>query len=172
MDKRIDLFFTLTILALNFFYFYLIEKMPKIHLGDPLGPEGYPRILAIGVCISAIFLLVDQVRRWRKLPGRMFPPEGEADDPGFPVSHTRVTLLVIAVFLYLILMPYIGYLLSTPFFLVVILRVMGVSKRNRLVAIPVTLTLILYFIFGVLARIRLPLGFMDFLNDLIPRFFN
>ncbi len=171
MDKRFDLLFTLIVLAFTLFYFYLIEKMPKIHLGDPLGPEGYPRIMAIGIGATAVMLLALQLRKWRKIPGRTFPPEGEADDPGVPVSHTRVVLLVLTVFLYLMVMPYIGYLLATPLFVAAVLRVTGVRKIKRLVAVPLAFTLVLYTIFGILARIRLPMGFMDFLNDLISTLF-
>ena len=171
MDKRFDILFTLIILAFDLVYFYLIEKMPKIHLGDPLGPGGYPRVLAIGLGATAILLLADQVRRWRKVPGRMFLPEGEADDPAFPVSHTRVVLLIFTVFLYLMFMPYIGYLLATPLFLATVLRITGVRKIKRLAAMAVTFTLVLYTIFGILARIRLPMGFMNFLNDLMSTLF-
>jgi putative tricarboxylic transport membrane protein len=172
VNKTFDIIGVLFVICFGIFYLYLTEHLPKIHLGDAVGPEGYPRILGIGIIATGFVLLIIQLRRWYRVPGRLVPSEGEADDPAYPVSYFRVIFLILTVFLYLYLLPFIGYLLATPAFLSAILALSGIRTLKSLLVLPWVFTLLLFIVFGILARVRLPMGPLEFLNQFIARFFS
>jgi hypothetical protein len=112
------------------------------------------------------------LRRWHRVPGRLVPSEGEEDDPAYPVSCFRVILLVLTVFLYIYLLPIIGYLLATPAFLAATSALGGIRTLKSLLFIPWFFTLLLFIVFGILARVRLPMGPLEFFNQFIVRFYS
>src|SRR3982750_1225355 len=48
-------------------YFYATEQLPSLEIGDPLGPKAFPRLLGVGLVITAIVLL-REILRARKAP--------------------------------------------------------------------------------------------------------
>jgi putative tricarboxylic transport membrane protein len=171
MDKRIDLVGVIFVIGLGIFYLVLAERLPNIHLGDPMGPGGFPKYLAIGIMATGFLLLVSQITKWRRASGWMIPPEGVADDPEHPVSTWRVFVLIVITFLYLYLLPVLGYLFATPAFLGAVLALHGIRHGRLLITVSMSFTIILFVVFGFLARVRLPLGPLEFLNDWIAMFF-
>lgn len=171
MDKRIDLVGVLLVIGLGIFYYALAERLPSTRIGDQLGPEGFPVYLAVGLTATGFLLLIRQIRKWRRTPGWLASPEGVADDPEYPASTSRALYLIIITFLYLALLLPVGYLLATPAFLAAVTALHGVRRVKMLLAVPVSITLILFVVFVLLARIQLPLGLLEFLNDWIAQFY-
>ena len=169
MDKRIDLFGVMLVIGLGVWYYALAGQLPDTRMGDPLGPRGFPKYLAVGIIITALFLFIRQIRKWFQTPGWKYAPEGESDDPDFPASGARVIGLITITFTYLALLIPLGYLLATPAFLAAVLTLLGIRRTRLLVAVSVGITLVLFVVFVLLARIYLPLGPMDFISDWIMR---
>ena len=49
-------------------YFYATEQLPSLEIGDPLGPKAFPRLLGIGLVITAIVLLLEILRARKTTP--------------------------------------------------------------------------------------------------------
>src|SRR3954466_13624865 len=64
MADRIIFVFTLVLAGV---YFYATEQLPSLEIGDPLGPKAFPRLLGVGLVITAIVLLLE-ILRARKAP--------------------------------------------------------------------------------------------------------
>lgn len=169
MDKRIDLFGVILVIGLGIFYYVLTEKLPDTRMGDTLGPRGFPKYLAVGLIITGLLLFIRQTRKWLQTPGWKYAPEGESDDPDFPASGIRVFSLITITFMYLALLIPLGYLLATPAFLAAVLALHKIRRPMLLVTVPVCITLILFVVFVLLARVYVPLGPMNFISDWIMR---
>ena len=52
-------------------YFYATSQIPSLEIGDPLGPKAFPRLLGIGLLITAGILLMEILR------ARKAPPEAD-----------------------------------------------------------------------------------------------
>lgn len=167
MDKRTDLVGVMLIVGLGVWYYALAGQLPDTRMGDPLGPRGFPKYLAVGIITTALFLFIRQIRKWSGTPGWKHTPEGESDDPAFSASGARVIGLITLTFAYLALLIPLGYLLATPVFLTAVLTLLGIRRPRVLAAVSVGMTLVLFVVFVLLARIYLPLGPMDFISDWI-----
>ncbi len=56
MTDRIILVCTVLLAAL---YFYATAQIPTLEIGDPLGPKAFPRLLGIGLLITAAILFFE-----------------------------------------------------------------------------------------------------------------
>src|SRR3954454_17488361 len=62
-------------------YIYATEQLPSLEIGDPLGPKAFPRLLTIGLVITAIVLLLE-ILRARKAAAPQ--PQAKPKEPGAP----------------------------------------------------------------------------------------
>src|SRR3954468_23885609 len=88
-------------------YFYATEQLPSLEIGDPLGPKAFPRLLTIGLVITAIVLLVEILR-----PRKAAAPQAPAKpkEPGAPGIVAAVAAWTL---LYFIAFETLGFVLST-----------------------------------------------------------
>ncbi len=47
------------ILVLAAVYFYATAQIPSLEIGDPLGPKAFPRLLGIGLLVTAGMLFME-----------------------------------------------------------------------------------------------------------------
>jgi len=55
------------IVVLAAVYFYATAQIPTLEIGDPLGPKAFPRLLGVGLLITAVILFFE-IRRAPKSP--------------------------------------------------------------------------------------------------------
>src|SRR6476660_1690005 len=80
-------------------YIYATEQLPTLEIGDPLGPKAFPRLLAIGLVITAIVLLVEMVRGRKHKPSAVPKAEPVGRAAYFVVAAAAVwTFLYFLVF--------------------------------------------------------------------------
>ena len=60
-------------------YFYATSQIPSLEIGDPLGPKAFPRLLGIGLLITAGVLLME-ILRARKAPPAEVDPNAEQEE--------------------------------------------------------------------------------------------
>mgnify|MGYP003347516726 CR=1 FL=1 len=65
-------------------YFYATSQIPSLEIGDPLGPKAFPRLLGIGLLITAGILLME-ILRARKTPPAADPNAVEEEPPHWPL---------------------------------------------------------------------------------------
>lgn len=109
------------------------------------GPAFYPRVIAGLIALFAVVQLV------RSLAG-----DDRRSHEITLGSTRRVVGVTVAVLAYVLLLPWLGFVVATVLFLIVGMRYSGVASPLRIAVVAVGLTLGLHYVFGVFLRIPLP----------------
>jgi len=137
-------------------YFYATAQIPTLEIGDPLGPKAFPRLIGIGLLITAGMLFLEMLRN-RKT---------EAVVPVASAPHKNSHFLVIAgvvvwTALYFWAFERLGYVLSSAIYL---FALMAYFHRGKWLANTLTSLLfagISYQMFTMLGT-SLPRGVLPF----------
>ena len=133
--------------------YYLVEgiNLPPAAIGDPLGPLVFPTILGLSLIACGVYLAVRPGPRTNQpvLSRRTFP---------------RVLILCTLLLLYSAAIPWMGYLFSTSIFVLLTAFLMGERSWLKGVAISVTFSAGVFFLFTRVLTIPLPLGFLETLG--------
>jgi len=137
------------LIAFSLWYGYLTSEQPKTDiLGEP-GSGLFPWILTIFLLFLSVTLLVQDIRG-KALPRRFdfkITPEG-----------VRAVIEFFLIFIYMAVMPYIGFLISSILFFGSIMWLCGDRRPVRLFGFSCGMSLLLYVFFGELFQIPLPKG--------------
>ncbi|NLI90070.1 MAG: tripartite tricarboxylate transporter TctB family protein [Epulopiscium sp.] len=116
-------------------------------MGVP-GPGYFPRILSLIVILLAAIELISSYR----------DKEEEEEIKLFAKENARVWVSLGFIILYFIGLSYLGFIISTIIFMLVMLMYFRIRNIIVLVAVPIGLTTFLYFIFTILLKVQLPIG--------------
>lgn len=154
MTDRIVFVFTLVLAAV---YFYATAQIHAYEFGDPLGPKTFPRLLGIGLLITAAMLFVE-IWRARKTASREKNPE--------PAGDKRYLLVVGAVAawtaIYFAFFVSAGYVLSTSVYLLALTAYFNRGKWLANVLTSVLYSVISYLAFSKALGVTLPAGVLPF----------
>lgn len=123
--------------------FFLTEEFPS-GFGQT-SPAFFPRVI---VSLIALFALVQLIDSFRTEEVRSYEIS-----PSVVVTVGIAAALVVG---YVVLLPYLGFLLGTALFLVVSMHFSGVEEIGKSVPVSVGVTLVLYYIFVQFLRVPLP----------------
>lgn len=130
--------------------FAAARRLPPGFAFDPLGPAGFPTLLALGLIGSGLAVAVQS----------FVPRRDETDPEPPPVASSRLLGAVGVSIAYAVVLQPVGFLLSTPAYLASLLWLQGrVPARDFLltvVAFPVAL-----FAAFQLLGVTLPLGVLE-----------
>jgi putative tricarboxylic transport membrane protein len=165
--NRDFVFGSLTLAAAGVYY-ALTLTIPPSDLADPIGPQGLPKTYAIVLAVLSIVLILRSRKRPANLANReptnpepANPEPANRPDPGSRVpSHGRLRvagMLLIGI-AYILVIPWLGYLLSVAMLIVTTTYFQGgpISRRSILVALAGAAFLWVLFIW--LLRIQYPAG--------------
>lgn len=138
-------------------YFYATEKLPSLEIGDPLGPKAFPRLLGVLLVITAIILLFEMIRG-RKVVTTDVPSRG----PSTRGSHTVVAAVALWTFVYFLVFEFLGYVLSTSIYLLVLMVYFHKNKWTSNVLTAVLFSVISYLMFTKLLGVNLARGILPF----------
>lgn len=145
---------------------YIVAVGLKIPLGvatDPLGPRTFPVALGAGIAVCGI-LLAASALVFRGVPRQRTPTldvdEDEVAEAG-AASPARLIGAIAVTGAYLLLFEPLGYLLSTPLYVLAVLLLHGGAPRRALAITPVAVTLVLYATFKYGLLIPLPEGLLE-----------
>src|SRR4051812_38687688 len=158
MDKRIDLAVALGFLLFGGWLFWDSERIPQGSVPDSIGSGGVARVLAVGIILLSGYLVVRRVTAWASRPGWIVPAEGSEDSPEAPASTWRGIGMFAALVVYALGIEFAGYPIATPVFVLVGLLAMRVRSAVKLIAIPITYTIVTYGLFVGVFGVLLPLG--------------
>lgn len=140
------------ILVLAGVYFWATAQIPSLEIGDPLGPKVFPRLLGIGLLISAVMLLLEMRR------GTPQGEKGEGDR-----GHYGVIAAVVAwTFLYFITFERIGFIIGTAVYLLALMAYFHRGHWRTNVITSVLFALGSYLLFSRLLDVNLPRGVLPF----------
>ena len=114
-----------------------------------------PFFAGIGLCVVACFRIILNFLKATK--------EGDEKREGlFSRSVVKVAVLVIVLIGYTLVLPHLGYLLSTFVLLVVLFKVGGFRRWILVLGSAFLTTAISYLVFASWLSIRFPKGFLGF----------
>lgn len=152
--NRITFCFAVVLAAV---YLYATEQFPALHLSDPLGPQAFPRLLGIGLVLTAVALLVETLRA-RKTGSAA----GQDEASGEWRDYAAVVGAIVWTALYFAVFEPLGYAISTSIYL---LALMAYFRRGRWVSNGITAVLYgfgSYLIFTKALLVALPAGLLPF----------
>jgi putative tricarboxylic transport membrane protein len=124
---------------LGYFFAYQLENLKVAGLSAAF----YPSVLFTVMILCGFILIRQGAQREKKIP--------------FPSLHLPKLLPVVATLtIYVLLMEYLGFVISTIAFLVAALWVFGERRKTMLIGVPVATALAVYFLFTKAFLIVLP----------------
>ena len=118
----------------------------------PEKSAAYPRVLIILAFILTCAFMSRCVIQIKK---EGFKKEEQKTEPG---AMLQVLITIVITMLYVIVMPYLGFIISTLLYTAGIMFYLGMRNIFALVLVPPGLTLFGYFIFNNILYIFLPRG--------------
>ena len=138
--KRAEQWVTLALMAVSVAYAYSAFSI-KVKLDDAIGPRAFP-LLVSGVMI--VLCLLNLVGLARK----------SGDEPA-ALGWSEMAMTVLGV-VYCVLMPVLGYVLSTALFMAGGIRVMGEKRWPLTLVVAVAMSLVSWGLFARMLGVTLP----------------
>ena len=164
MDRRIDVVLAVGVVALGVFIVIAAQFIGRSPIPDPIGPRGIPTGLGVAFALGGAGLVARRLIRWHS-EDTLVEPEGTQDDIGVPSGSARRALKIWVVgAVYVLTLPFAGYLIGTPIFVGAVLYLLQFDRPRlfgvipSIVAFPVVFTAVTYGLFAMLLGIRIPLG--------------
>lgn len=154
MADRVIFVCTLVLAAV---YFYATAQIPSLELGDPLGPKAFPRLLGIGLLITAGILLLEMLRA-RKA-------EVRDAEPGTPVAWRHYLVVGAAAIwtgVYFAVFEWLGYAIATSIYLLALTAYFHKGHLKTNVLSSVLFSFISYLVFTRLLGVTLARGILPF----------
>lgn len=141
------------ILVLAGVYFWATSQIPTLEIGDPLGPKAFPRLLGIGLLVSAAMLLAEMLKE-RKVP----PPAQEPATSNDDTTYKVVAGVVVVTGIYFVFFEKLGYAVSTSLFMLVMTSYFNKGRWLMNVLTSVLVSFISYYAFAKWLGVNLPAG--------------
>jgi hypothetical protein len=149
-----DLVFGSATLVLAALYYALTITIPRSDLADPVGPQGLPKTYAVVLAVLSIVLIARSIKR----PANPEPtnPESPIPNPQSPIPRV-IGMLLIGV-AYIVVLPWLGYLLSVAALIAATTYFQGGSINGRSILVAIAGALCFWVLFIWLLRIQYPAG--------------
>ncbi len=145
------------ILVLAAVYFWATSQIPTLEIGDPLGPKAFPRLLGVGLLITAAMLLAEIIR------DRKAQKPAVAAETASGGSTGVIVLAVVVTAIFFVSFETLGYVLSVAAYLLIMMNYF--NKRGRWLINSLTAVIYAvgsYFIFTKALGVNLPQGVLPF----------
>ena len=123
-------------------------------LTDALGPRFFPMALGAGIVLCGLLLAAAELlfRGEPSVAGPLSDADPEGEEEAGPFSLARFVGAITATVLYIAAFEPLGYLLTTPPYVMAILLIHGGARKRALLIAPFLTTILLYvtFRFGLL----------------------
>ena len=145
------------ILVLAAVYFYATAQIPSLEIGDPLGPKAFPRLLGIGLLVTAGMLFMEM---WKaKKAGEPKDGGGEPEDYH---HYLIVGAAVLWTSVYFAVFEWLGYIFSTAVYLIVLTAYFNRGKWTANILTSVLFGIGGYVMFSKVLDVNLPHGILPF----------
>ena len=147
-----DLVFGSATLVLAALYYALTITIPRSDLADPIGPQGLPKTYAVVLAALSIVLIARSIRRRRNPePANPLIPDPRSSIP-------RVIGMLLIGVAYIVVLPWLGYLLSVAALIAATTYFQGGSITRRSILVAISGALCFWVLFIWLLRIQYPAG--------------
>jgi putative tricarboxylic transport membrane protein len=140
------------------FCLFIIYQSYKLGLGNLYQPGPGFLFFWAGIVV-AIMALVVVLQSFRAQPA-----EEAKEAPAEKRTAAKVILVLVSLFLYAVLMEYVGFFVVTLLLFMFLLGVIEKKKWWFAVAVSVAVTLFAYLLFETALQSQLPMGILGFLR--------
>lgn len=145
------------ILVFTGIYFWATAQIPTLEIGDPLGPKAFPRLLGIGLLITAAMLLAEIIRDRKAVKAPAAADDKSKTDSGIIIGA------VVATAVFFLSFETAGYILAVTIYLLLMMNFFNKKGRwliNSLTAVVYGVGS--YYIFTKALGVNLPAGILPF----------
>ena len=142
----------LVLIGFSFFFFCLTNQFPIVKGYQQMGDAFWPRMVLLVLIGLSVILILQSVLKGKKKESLRGASAEESPDR--PIMLKTMGAMV----LYVLCIPYLGFLASTFAALVVFSYLMGDRKASRMVYFSLGMTVAAYLVFGLLIYTALPRG--------------
>jgi len=170
VDRRVDVAICAAILAYAIAILVTSGGLRQGSIPDPIGPGGWPQLLAGILAVVAIALIVRRLVSWNQAIGHLVPGDGSKDDaPNIPSSGLRPFFLLAVGAGWIVSLPTAGFLITTFVATVASIALMRVRAWTKVLLFPFVFTAATWLLFGQVFGIRFPSGPLErALLDIVP----
>lgn len=155
---RVIVVFTILLAAV---YFYAIEQIPTLDIGDPIGPKALPRFLGVALLFTAGMLFLE-MRVAAKKRYQEDKPVKKQDADGAANEPKLVAIIVAWTALYFVSFEWLGYAIATTIYLIALMSYFNRGKIKTNLATAVLFSFGSYFVFTKLFDTPLAAGLLPF----------
>ena len=153
--KRADVIIgVILIMFAAWIYWYTARTLPTEAQMYTLGPDVFPKLLALLLAFLSLTLIVTALIKGRA--------QGIPDTGGriraMSLLSSSIFRAVVAMVIYIAIMPSVGYIPSTVLFLAFLIWAFGGKKAAQMLIPAAIVTASLYLLFGVVLNVLLPPG--------------
>ena len=158
MDRRYDLAMALASFALGVFVFAIAKGIRIGFYRDAVGPRAFFFGIGVVLMVAGGVVAMVRLRSWKTQEGSIVPPEGETDEEGHPVSALMAVSVIGISILYVILLKPLGYLLTTPLFIIGCMAILKERRWGWIALFAVGFTVVFYIAFALILKMSIPIG--------------
>lgn len=136
-------------------YFYGTTQIPSLEIGDPLGPRVFPYLIGLGLLVSAAWLLLEMIQAKKAAQ-----PAPEAAQSGDHRHLVLIAAVVVWMAIYFAVFEWLGFLLATPIFLLVLMAYLNRGKWLANVSTVILFTVGTYVLFSKVLGVSLAKGLL------------
>ncbi len=166
----VEIAFWFIFAVLAYYFSFSFDREIEIYR---FGASGWPRVIIVGIFVVTLCLLLQQLRsksggtEAEKEPGTA----PEQSEEGEKSSAAQVAAALVTPVIFAVILPYTGFYVTTPFFVLAFLVITGERRPAFLVAVPLAISVVLILFFTRVFYVGLPVGywhpFYDISNWLI-----
>ena len=157
---KTDRIIVVCILLLAAIYWFAIGQIREPLVGDPIGPRAIPKLLTIGLVVSALLLWVETLANKKSQDSPSEPEPGSAQESG---SRPVVIVAIVGgTLVYFFLFKWLGYALATAAYLFVLMSLFNPAKTTANALTALGFSLGSYLAFTRLFGAQLPAGLLPF----------
>jgi putative tricarboxylic transport membrane protein len=147
--------FTLAIAA---GYYVLAASIPASQLDDAVGANGLPKIYGIVMAALSLILIARALMQHRRAPAMASPSEGPQSQGQEWLRLRRAAGMIAIGFLYILLVPWLGYILSLAGLITATAYYQGGEINLRVGVIAVLGAVFMWMIFVIVLQVPQPPG--------------
>jgi hypothetical protein len=142
----------LILIGLSIFFFYITAQFPIVKGYQQMGDAFWPRAVLFVLIGLSVILIVQSFLKGRKIETAKKTSLKEVLDR--PALFKTMGVMIV----YILCIPYLGFLISTFLVLIVFSYLMGDRKASRMVYFSLGMTVATYLVFALLIYTALPRG--------------
>lgn len=142
-------------IVLGLFYTITAMLLPRMAMGDKLGPKIFPYVVGTVAIITGIALVLQDRNPAKKSKKAEF---------GFAKHKSvwiRIALISIVGIIFGLVIDSVGYMISTAVFMFVVAILINKNRYVQNLIIALLFAIITYGVFAVALKLSLPRGFLE-----------